>query len=273
MGRERRREVLHPPALRPDAGQQEDRRAASARAAGRAGPARWRRSRRPTNDRPQSPWPLAPSSSTMRAEPLVQRAARPRPAARPRRDWRCGRARSSPAPASRAASISGSRASRPSSGLAVKASAPSPGTGPNGPGRLAHQRLGVGGGRDRHVAALAVGDHEQAVVARDRRRCARAPPSRARPRRSKQASWSLTATQAGPAATIAARQCSATASAVSARARSALARPGRALTPGQSAAGSGSSPSTTRLRRSSTSTASRSAKLQLRSPQSQGHVA
>ena len=34
------------------------------------------------------------------------------------------------------------------------------------------------------------------------------------PRRSKQASWGLTATQAGPAASIAARQCSITASAV-----------------------------------------------------------
>ena len=82
------------------------------------------------------------------------------------------------------------------------------------------------------------------------------------PSRSKQASWSLTATQAGPAATMAARQWSATASAVRARAR----RPpsagaaDRSTASGQSAAGSGSSPSTTRLRRSSTSAASRSQK-------------
>ena len=39
------------------------------------------------------------------------------------------------------------------------------------------------------------------------------------PSRSKQASWSLTATHAGPAASIAARQWSVTASAVRARAR------------------------------------------------------
>ncbi len=35
-------------------------------------------------------------------------------------------------------------------------------------GRLPHQRLRVGPRRDRHVAALAVGEHEQAVVACDR---------------------------------------------------------------------------------------------------------
>ena len=71
-----------------------------------------------------------------------------------------------PAPAAAAASTSGSSASPPSSGLAVKASAPSPGTGAPGRRRLADQRLGVGGGGDRHVAALAVGDHQQAGLGR-----------------------------------------------------------------------------------------------------------
>ena len=60
---------------------------------------------------------------------------------------------------------SGSSASTPSSGLAVKASAPSPATGAPGRRRLADQRLGVGRGGDRHVAALAVGDHQQARLA------------------------------------------------------------------------------------------------------------
>ena len=72
----------------------------------------------------------------------------------------------------------------------------------------------------------------------------------------------FTATQAGPAATIAARQCSVTASAVRIRARwgESAPPPTPSTASGHSAAGSGSSPRTTRLRRSSTSAASRSAK-------------
>src|SRR5919106_4035782 len=88
------------------------------------------------------------------------------------------------------------------------------------------------------------------------------------PSRSKQASCGFTATQAGPADTIAARQWSTTASAVWVRAKRppAAVPPKRSSASGQSAAGSGSSPSTTRLRRSSTSAASRSQKCSRREP-------
>ena len=64
----------------------------------------------------------------------------------------------------------------------------------------------------RHVPALAVGNHQQAGVAA-------APTTRSsavqpfEPRRSKQASCGLTATQAGPAASISSRQRSPIASA------------------------------------------------------------
>ena len=85
---------------------------------------------------------------------------------------------------------------------------------PERPRRGAHQRLPVGGGGHRHVAALAVGDDQQPVLARGVARTAPAHPTPARPRRSKQASWSLTATHAGPAASIAAAQWRTTASAV-----------------------------------------------------------
>ena len=74
----------------------------------------------------------------------------------------------------------------------MTASAPSPSTVPQGVSRRAEQRLRVGGGGVRHVAALAVGDHEQARAARVRGDLGRAHPSPGAPRRSKQASWSLT---------------------------------------------------------------------------------
>ena len=50
----------------------------------------------------------------------------------------------------------------------MNASAPRPGDGAERARGLAHERLGVGARGDGHVAALAVGEHEQAVVARDR---------------------------------------------------------------------------------------------------------
>ena len=102
--------------------------------------------------------------------------------------------------AASAAATSGSRASAPSSGLAVKASAPSPATGPQGVGVSPTSAWRVGGGGDRHVAALAVGDDQQAGLAGARRRPRRAPPSPGAPSRSKQASCGLTATQAGAGA-------------------------------------------------------------------------
>ena len=91
---------------------------------------------------------------------------------------------------------------------------------------------------DVDVAALAVGDHEQAAIARRAPRPLRAPPSRARRARSKRASWGLTATHAGAVASISARQCASDAP----RGPLALESPRRALarrSPGHSAPGRG----------------------------------
>ena len=68
--------------------------------------------------------------------------------------------------------------------------------------RLADQRLGVGGGGDRDVAALAVGDRQQPGLAGGVRRPRSSAAQPGAPRRSKQASCGLTATQAGPARSI-----------------------------------------------------------------------
>ena len=64
--------------------------------------------------------------------------------------------------------------------------------------RLPDQRLRVGAGGDGHVAPLAVGDHEQAVIAGEDATVASSASHPGAPRRSKQASCGLTATQAGP---------------------------------------------------------------------------
>ena len=81
-----------------------------------------------------------------------------------------------PAPAARGTRGAASR--RPSSGLAVKASAPRPGTVAERRRRRAGQRLGVGGGGDVDVAALGVGEHEQALRrGRARRRARSAAPA------------------------------------------------------------------------------------------------
>src|SRR5204863_6249964 len=165
-----------------------------------------------------------------------------------------------PAPAAAAPSTSGSRASLPSSGLAVAASASRPGTAPNGPGVSPNSACAyaeaVTGTSPRLPSAITSSLRSRACSLTRRR--ARQPCS---PRRSKQASWSLTATQAGPAASIASMQCRATAPPVR-TARSPA--PSAATTAaGHSPARSGSSPGTTRLRRSCTSAASRSAKCAL----------
>jgi hypothetical protein len=76
------------------------------------------------------------------------------------------------------------------------------------------------------------------------------------PSRSKQASWGLTATQAGPARSISSRQWAATAAA----ARSATVAVASPAPSAASFAGSGSRPRQIWLRRSSTSAVSRSAK-------------
>ena len=183
MGLEGRAQVRRAPALRAHARKQEDRprhQLAHARQALGAGGAHHRADQRQAA--------LAPRARRRRRRP-ARRAARA--AARRRRPGPGGprapgfevfTSRKQPAPAAAAASTSGSTESRPSSGLAVNASAPKPGTSPNGPGRGAHERLGVGRGRDRHVAPLAVGQHEQAVLARGVTRVGeRVPPRRAQP--------------------------------------------------------------------------------------------
>ena len=245
------------PPWAPTPGQQEDRarhQLAHARQALGAGGAR---PPRPTSDSPQSPtWP-APTASTSSASRSCSGAP---PASR---SWRSAApgfevftSRKQPAPARRGRldqrlervaaqqGVGGERVGAEAGHLAER------------PGRGAHQRLGVGGGGDRHVAALAVGQHQQAVLARRVARGGqRRPPGRAealeagelelhgharRPRRLD-----------GGAA-------------VARHARRRCAPPGcpppRLRPSGHSAAGSGSRPSTTRLRRSSTSAASRSAK-------------
>ena len=87
----------------------------------------------PTRESPQSPVAGSPRSCDQPRETLVQRrVARVLELGRPR--VRGADQHEEPGAGGRAAAISGSSASRPSSGLAVKASAPSPGTAPNGPG-------------------------------------------------------------------------------------------------------------------------------------------
>ena len=87
-------------------------------------------------------------------------------------------------------------------GLAVKASAPTPATVPNGVGVAPASAWRVGGRGDVDVAALGVGQDEQAARVRVLDDALQRRASRAAPRRSKQASCGLTATQAGPAASI-----------------------------------------------------------------------
>ena len=108
--------------------------------------------------------------------------------------------------------------------------------------RRADQRLRVGGGGDGDVAALAVGDDEQAGGAGVRDTSPRSAAQPGAPSRSKHASCGLTATHAGPAASISAAQWPPTAAA----ARSAAVPDGGAAptAPGHSRAGSGSRPST-----------------------------
>ena len=71
----------------------------------------------------------------------------------------------SPAPLARAAATNGASESRPSSGLTVTASAREAVDLAERRRRAAEERLGVGGGGDVDVAALGVGEHEQARVA------------------------------------------------------------------------------------------------------------
>ncbi len=130
----------------------------------------------PTNDRPDSPvWSL-PSSLTIVGETLVQRGAAGvlklgRPGvggADEDEDARAG------LPRRVDQRLQGIPAEQWVGGEGVGAQARHRAEGPRG---LPHQRLGVGGSRDRHVAALAVGDHEQAVVAGDRDRALECLPA------------------------------------------------------------------------------------------------
>ena len=137
-----------------------------------------------------APIPLRPALARQPPGELVDerrrgaRAAAPRapagPAGRRRRDCWCGRGRRSPPRPPRRRRPAARARRAPSSGLAVKASAPRPGDRPPGGRRLADQGLRVGGGGDRDVAALAVGDDQQARLAGGGADRLPAPPSRAR---------------------------------------------------------------------------------------------
>ena len=216
-GRERGRERRDVAALGADAGQQERRarhQLAQAREVlglGRAGDGA-------DVGEPARPGVAELGDERARGAPTAARRRRARGRARRRRrGWTCARARTRRRRARGPPAISGSSASRPSSGLAVKASAPRPATGERRR-RRADQRLRVGGGGDRDVAALAVGEHEQARArGRARTTCSSASQPGA-PSRSKHASCGLTATHAGPAASISARQWASTAAAASSRA-------------------------------------------------------
>ena len=115
---------------------------------------------------PAPPRGRSASPATMRGDPLVKGDAvgvEVEQVAAP--GWRCGRGRRCrrrpPRRDRRAAPASRRRAS----GLRVAASAPRPrDLAPRGLGG-AEERVAVGGGADRHVAALTVGDHQQARVA------------------------------------------------------------------------------------------------------------
>ena len=208
-------------------------------------------------ERPHSP------AALRRARRRARRAARAA-AARPRPELRRARVggahqHEQPAPPPPAASTSGSSASRPSSGLAVKASAPSPATGPKGLGGRAHERLGVGaavtGTSPRLPSASTSRPWSRAIAATSERLPAR------RPEPLEAGELRLTATHAGPAATIAARQCWPRPRPAHRRAGQAApvgVPPGARGPRGGDRTGIGSRPSTTRLRRSGTSAASRS---------------
>jgi hypothetical protein len=192
-GRERRREVLDAAALRADAGQQEDRVGISSRArprcAGAVAP-----NTAPTSARPQS-------RATPRSSTIARSAPRGAPPAASSRSWRSAApgfevrtSTNTPAPVA----ISGSSASIAEQRVGGEGVGAEPGDLTGRPG-VAGERLRVGGGGHRHVAALAVGDHDQSGGPR----AATTSPSAAipgAPSRSKQASCGLTATQAGPAA-------------------------------------------------------------------------
>ena len=245
---ERGREVLDPAALCADSGQQEHG-VRHALAQGR-----------------QQRWLVAATTAPTSESPCVADAVRAqlvhqrrrggraaaalrrarRPGSRPRRDSRCARARTRRRRAARAASTIGSRESRPEQRVGgdrvgAQARRPSPtasSVAPSSAWRVG--RRGV-----RHVAALAVGDHEQAGRPRVRGDVAPAPRQPGPPSRSKQASCSFTPTQAPPAESISARQCAATALAARSagesprrppRAPRAAARPD----PGRARAGAGS---------------------------------
>ena len=178
---------------------------------------RWRGSVAPTT----APIPLSPDSPASRRRPLGDHPARRSCSGPSRRravehvgGARVGGAHEGEEAAgavAAAAAISGSSASPPSSGLTVAASAPSPSTSPHGVCDRAEQRLAVGRRADRHVAALAVGDHQQTRRRGPRRTTCSSAAQPGEPRRSKQASCGFTATHAAAVAAISARQSSATA--------------------------------------------------------------
>ena len=115
-----------------------------------------------------------------------------------RRGSRCARARTGPRPPRARRRRTGSSASRADVRADGQRVGARPSTSPNGVG-VRQERLGVGARADVDVAALGVGEHEQA---RGAGVPATSPSARqpGAPRRSKHATCGLTATQAGPGA-------------------------------------------------------------------------
>ena len=144
-------------------------RAASARASARRAraPSRRRPRRRPTARSAAPAATLEPATiraSVSQTAPRPPASARSSTSAAPGLEVRTST--NTPAPAARAPSTSGCSESTPSSGLAVNASAPQALDLAERRRRRPDERLRVGRGGDRDVAALAVGEHEQAALAR-----------------------------------------------------------------------------------------------------------
>ena len=165
-GCERGRQAGDAAALGADAGEQERgvrHQLAHAREVLRGGRAgdRADRGEAGLGSRPRRPPRRAPASRSHSGPPAA--SSRSNRSAAPGLEVRTST--KAPAPAACAASTNGASASRPSSGLSVTASAPRPGAGAERRVEPGEDGLGVGARAGVDVAALGVGDHEQALGA------------------------------------------------------------------------------------------------------------